>query len=101
MTLQQERQDWIDDAPYIHHITELPSYQNMNYALARQDRVYTEIEDDVNTDDEFFPVLEEREEPAILSEKDNTSIAYEWSNKEGWSIDYFYKKVLPKINEAW
>ena len=63
MTLQQERQDWIDDAPYIHHITELPSYQNMNYALARQDRIYTETEDDVNMDDEFFPVLEEREEP--------------------------------------
>ena len=68
MTLQQERQDWIDDAPYIHHITELPSYQNMNYALARQDRVYTETEDDVNMDDEFFPVLEEREEPAILAD---------------------------------
>lgn len=63
MTLQQEKQDWIDDAPYIHHITELPSYQNMNYALARQDRIYTETEDDVNMDDEFFPVLEEREEP--------------------------------------
>ena len=68
MALQQERQDWIDDAPYIHHITELPSYQNMNYALARQDRVYTETEDDVNMDDEFFPVLEEREEPAILAD---------------------------------
>jgi hypothetical protein len=26
MALQQERQDWIDDAPYIHHIIELPSY---------------------------------------------------------------------------
>lgn len=71
MALQQERQDWIDDAPYIHHITELPSYQNMNYALARQDRVYTETEDDVNMDDEFFPVLEEREEPTILADYSN------------------------------
>ena len=71
MALQQERQDWIDDAPYIHHITELPSYQNMNYALARQDRVYTETEDDMNVDDEFFPVLEEREEPTILADYSN------------------------------
>lgn len=27
--------------------------------------------------------------------------AEEWSKKEGWSIDYFNKKVLPKLNEAY
>jgi len=25
----------------------------------------------------------------------------EWSEKEGWSVDYFYKKVYPNIDEAW
>lgn len=24
-----------------------------------------------------------------------------WSKKEGWSVDYFNKKVLPRIHEAW
>ena len=28
-------------------------------------------------------------------------LAYEWTRKEGWSINYFRQKVLPKINTAW
>lgn len=27
--------------------------------------------------------------------------AEEWSKKEGWSVEYFNKKVLPRIDEAW
>lgn len=29
------------------------------------------------------------------------NLAETWSQKEGWSKDYFNSKVLPKINEAW
>ena len=28
-------------------------------------------------------------------------MAEEWSKKEGWSVDYFRTKVLPRIEEAW
>lgn len=31
----------------------------------------------------------------------STNLAEAWSQKEGWSKDYFNSKVLPKINEAW
>lgn len=31
----------------------------------------------------------------------STNLAEAWSQKEGWSIEYFNSKVLPKINEAW
>jgi hypothetical protein len=30
-----------------------------------------------------------------------TQLAQEWSSKEGWSVEYFNKRVLPKINQAW
>ena len=29
------------------------------------------------------------------------NLAETWSQKEGWSTEYFNSKVLPKINEAW
>lgn len=35
------------------------------------------------------------------SRPQSTSIAEEWSKKEGWSVDYFNNKVLPKLNQAW
>ena len=31
----------------------------------------------------------------------STNLAEAWSQKEGWSTEYFNSKVLPKINEAW
>ena len=31
----------------------------------------------------------------------STNLAETWSQKEGWSTEYFNSKVLPKINEAW
>lgn len=30
-----------------------------------------------------------------------SNLAETWSQKEGWSVEYFNSKVLPKINEAW
>lgn len=32
---------------------------------------------------------------------EKTNLAETWSQKEGWSTEYFNSKVLPKINEAW
>ena len=29
------------------------------------------------------------------------NIAEEWSKKEGWSVNYFNRKVLPKLDSAW
>lgn len=31
----------------------------------------------------------------------STNLAEAWSQKEGWSTEYFNSKVLPKMNEAW
>lgn len=31
----------------------------------------------------------------------STNLAEAWSQKEGWSTEYFNSKVLPRINEAW
>lgn len=39
--------------------------------------------------------------PTTGSRPQSTSIAEEWSRKEGWSVDYFNNKVLPKLNQAW
>lgn len=36
--------------------------------------------------------------PTVAKE---TNLAETWSQKEGWSTEYFNSKVLPKINEAW
>lgn len=30
-----------------------------------------------------------------------STMAERWSKKEGWSIEHFYAKVLPKIDQAW
>ena len=32
---------------------------------------------------------------------EKTNLAETWSQKEGWSTEYFNSKVLPNINEAW
>ena len=60
MAPQYDKQAWENDAPDIHHIIELPSYQNMNYALAKQDRVYMDTEEEITED--YYPPLEEQEE---------------------------------------
>jgi hypothetical protein len=31
----------------------------------------------------------------------SADLAETWSRKEGWSVEYFNSKVIPKINEAW
>lgn len=37
----------------------------------------------------------------VPTEAKETNLAETWSQKEGWSTEYFNSKVLPKINEAW
>ena len=37
----------------------------------------------------------------VPTEAKKTNLAETWSQKEGWSTEYFNSKVLPKINEAW
>lgn len=37
----------------------------------------------------------------VPTEAKETNLAETWSQKEGWSTEYFNSKVLPKINETW
>lgn len=40
--------------------------------------------------------------PSQVNDQLNKSdLAESWSKKEGWSIEHFYAKVLPKIDQAW
>ena len=45
-------------------------------------------------------LYKEQVNPPVITKPTNTS-AEEWSKKEGWSVEYYNKNVLPKINEAW
>lgn len=51
----------------------------------------------------FFDISEpiENELPNNDQQQDILKLAEDWSSKEGWSVEYFYRKVLPKIDEAW
>lgn len=42
------------------------------------------------------PTIDTRQQQTTTSD-----IAEEWSRKEGWSVDYFNNKVLPKLDQAW
>jgi hypothetical protein len=41
------------------------------------------------------------DEQSPIQPNASTNLAEAWSQKEGWSTEYFNSKVLPKINEAW
>lgn len=38
---------------------------------------------------------------AQINGQSMNTLAEEWSKKEGWSVDYFNNKVLPKLDQAW
>lgn len=42
------------------------------------------------------PTIGTRQQQTITN-----NLAEEWSRKEGWSVDYFNNKVLPKLDQAW
>lgn len=73
-------------------ITDLASYQNYNYM---QQNPQTVLEEDIEDGE---AVLEEKEEPDTVIQPNPVQ---EWSFKEGWSVEYFRDKVLPKLNQAW
>lgn len=45
--------------------------------------------------------LRQQNAVSLQNQDNNSNIAQEWSSKEGWSVEYFNSKVLPRINEAW
>nr|DAX32541.1 MAG TPA: hypothetical protein [Caudoviricetes sp.] len=61
MAHELDKDQWRRDLDRTKPINELPSYQNYNYALAEQDRVYEESIDDFD-DSDNVPPLEEAEE---------------------------------------
>lgn len=124
-----ERELWYDLAfsknSKIFPLSDIPVY-NGNFNQI-QDMVYQEDEDSIDESD--YGVLESKDYPddkTSISSNNNLSefvlhsgganvpdtiqqstqrniesFAEEWSKKEGWSVQYFNEKVLPRINEAW
>lgn len=62
MSSKLDRDDWNKISNSIHLITSLPSYSDMNYAIAEQDRVYTDDSSTLEEDEVTGEVLEEKEE---------------------------------------
>lgn len=61
MTDEVERTYFEQDKTYMHHIGELPSYSDMNYAIAEQDRIFEYEQDEVDDSVEGV-VLEEADD---------------------------------------
>lgn len=53
--------------------------------------------------DKLFGTINEQSEYKVLDKRsdESVSLALDWSVKEGWSVDYFYNKVEPRLQEAW
>lgn len=66
MASELDRDDWNKISNSIHLITSLPSYSDMNYAIAEQDRVYMDDSSTLEEDEVTGEVLEETEEPTSL-----------------------------------
>lgn len=54
-------------------------------------RILMEVRDELRSESEEIP--SETTVQPILAEQ--------WSQKEGWSVEYFNSKVLPRLDEAW
>lgn len=67
MASELDRDDWNKISNSIHLITSLPSYSDMNYAIAEQDRVYMDDSSTLEEDEVTGEVLEEKEEPVVNS----------------------------------
>lgn len=57
-----ERDNWQADIDKMHHISELPSYQNSNYLTAQQSRFYEEDADPSDESEQGIPLQEAGEE---------------------------------------
>lgn len=63
MASEFDKTEWNKISNSIHLITSLPSYSDMNYAIAEQDRVYMDDSSTLEEDEVTGEVLEEKEEP--------------------------------------
>lgn len=63
----------------------------------------TPVVEDVTIGFETQPTETDLEEASIETgtELEQQDFATQWSKKEGWSVDYFNRKVKPRLNEAW
>lgn len=68
-------------------IDQLKSYQDM------------ENSDNYSDEPDFDDM--DQSDNSTTQRTSRVDLASEWSRKEGWSVEYFNRKVLPKINEAW
>lgn len=76
--------------------TNLNAYSNQEMA----DMFSSEpIPNNIVFEQEFNELISIEQSPVQLNA--STNLAEAWSQKEGWSTEYFNSKVLPKINEAW
>ena len=68
--------------------------------------------DEVKVNEETGTIENKAEEVANTTQPETTEVqnqstdptqalAEEWSKKEGWSVEYFNKSVLPKLDQAW
>lgn len=93
--------NWIDSQ----NIEDLVNNFNTNGISFNFGIESTPIVEDTNSDIGFKEApLEEDVEEATLESEDplyKHNLANEWSQKEGWSIEYFNRKVKPRLDEAW
>lgn len=70
------------------------------YAHHNNDNILKYYNEDGSLKDMPLTRVSKTEQPSKQSSTP-TNLAETWSQKEGWSTEYFNSKVLPKINEAW
>lgn len=63
----------------------------------------TPVIEDVTIGFETQPTETDLEEAAIETgtELEEQDFATKWSKKEGWNVEYFNKRVKPRLNKAW
>lgn len=71
------------------------------YAHHNNDNVLKYYNEDGSLKDIPLTRVSKIDEQSQVQLNASTNLAEAWSQKEGWSTEYFNSKVLPKINEAW
>ena len=91
MASEFEKDAWTEDISRMHHITELPSYQNSNYLTAEQARFFEEEQDVTDESEQGVPLQEAGEDvQEYIEQKPLTGIdlvgLYEEGNKRVSSL---------------
>ena len=71
------------------------------YAHHNNDNILKYYNEDGSLKDMPLTRVTKIDEQSPVQLNASTNLAEAWSQKEGWSTEYFNSKVLPKINEAW